>query len=258
MAYALITGASKGIGKAIAYNLAMRGYDLILVARSENLLVEMANELTKKNNVKVITIALDLSAEKSADTIARRIEEEQIPLQILVNNAGYGLWGRFDTLTLSEQEAMMRINTFTMVKLTYLMLPYLKKQPESFILNVASTAAYQAVPTLAIYAASKSFVLQFTRGLRYELKNSGVSVSCLSPGPTETNFMNAAGMHTPEMIKRASKFNMPADVVARIALNSMFKGKVEIIPGFINRLSTWMTYFVPKAITEKIAAGLYE
>ncbi|HRH65677.1 MAG TPA: SDR family oxidoreductase [Bacteroidia bacterium] len=258
MAYALITGASKGIGKAIASRLAERGYDLFLIARSENLLAELSKDLQQKNKIKVTVLGIDLSTDAAIDLIARKIESEQMQIQILVNNAGYGLWGRFDTLSLSEQEAMLRINTLTMVRLTYLVLPYLKKQPSSYILNVASTAAYQAVPTLAVYAASKAFVLNFTRGLRYELKNSGVSVTCLSPGPTETNFMNAAGMHSQKMIRRAKKFNMQAEEVAAFALKGMFAGKKEIIPGFINRVSAWMTALTPKSLTEKIAAGLYE
>ncbi|MBK6837768.1 MAG: SDR family oxidoreductase [Bacteroidetes bacterium] len=258
MGYALVTGASKGIGKAIATRLAKQGYDLLLIARSENLLGDLSKELQEKYKVKILIIGVDLSTDGAVDQISRKIESEQLPIQILVNNAGYGLWGRFDTLTLSEQEAMMRINTFTMVRLTYNVLPYLKKQPASYILNVSSTAAYQAVPTLAVYAASKAFVLHFTRGLRYELKDSGVSVTCLSPGPTDTNFMNAAGMHTEKMIQRAAKFNMTPDKVASIALKAMFKGKSEIVPGFINRISTWLTSFAPKSLTEKIAAGLYD
>ncbi|HNP48130.1 MAG TPA: SDR family oxidoreductase [Bacteroidia bacterium] len=258
MAYAIITGASKGIGKAVSTELAKRGFNLLLIARSENLLAELSKNLNSKYQVKVLTLGVDLSLDSSTDIILRKIEEEQMDVQVLINNAGYGLWGRFDTLTLSEQEAMMRINTFTMVRLTYLLLPYLKKQAKAYILNVSSTAAYQAVPTLAVYAASKSFVLQFTRGLRYELKGNGISVSCLSPGPTDTNFMDAAGMHTPEMKKRAAKFNMKAEDVASIAMNGMFNGKSEIIPGFVNKFSTLLTYFVPKFITEKVAAGLYE
>ncbi|HNP99182.1 MAG TPA: SDR family NAD(P)-dependent oxidoreductase, partial [Bacteroidia bacterium] len=156
MAYAIITGASKGIGKAVSTELAKRGFNLLLIARSENLLAELSKNLNSKYQVKVLTLGVDLSLDSSTDIILRKIEEEQMDVQVLINNAGYGLWGRFDTLTLSEQEAMMRINTFTMVRLTYLLLPYLKKQAKAYILNVSSTAAYQAVPTLAVYAASKS------------------------------------------------------------------------------------------------------
>lgn len=258
MATALITGASKGIGKAMATKLAAQGYDLLLVARSEKLLSDLAQSLESKNGIRVHWIAEDLCKTESTDTILKKIKDNNLGIEILINNAGYGLWGRFDTLTFAEQYDMMSINMLTMTRLTHALLPMLKENKSAYILNVASTAAYQAVPTLSAYAASKSFVVLFTRALAYEMKGSPVSVSCLSPGPTETNFMHAAGMTTPEMIKRASRFNMTPERVADIALKGMFAGEKEIIPGFLNKVSVWMISLVPKFITEKIAAGLYE
>jgi short-subunit dehydrogenase len=123
---------------------------------------------------------------------------------------------------------------------------------------VASTASYQAVPRLNVYSASKAFVVQFSRALKYELKESNVSVTCISPGSTATNFMDRAGMKTEEMKKRADKFNMKVEDVATFAVEGMLNKKTEIIPGFINKVSVAFTYFVPKWITEKIAAGLYK
>lgn len=258
MPFALITGASKGIGKALAEEIARKGYDLLLVARTTSLLEALSHDIQARSGREVRFLALDLNLPGSVDTILEYIAREQIQINILINNAGYGLWGRFDTLSLKDQNSMMNINMGVMIALIHGLLPLLKANKPSFIMNVASTAAYQAVPTLGIYAASKSFVILFTRALRRELKDIGISVTCLSPGPTETQFMNAAGMTTPEMIKRASKFNMKPEKVAAFAVNGMLKGRNEIIPGFINKFSVWMTYFVPKALTEKIAEGLYK
>jgi hypothetical protein len=256
--YALVTGASKGIGRAIALELAGRGYSLLLIARSAPLLDEVAALAEKAGVESVHTLALDLTRPESVTTILQEVEKHRMPVRVLVNNAGYGTWGRFDSLSLTEQDAMMRINMHVPVELTHGLLPVLKAQRPAYILNVSSTAAYQAVATLALYAASKAFVLQFSRALRIELKRDGISVTTLSPGPTETNFMSQAGMHHPKMIQRASKFNMTPEAVARFAVKGLFAGKNEIIPGVTNSLSALLTRFVPKALTEKIAAGLYE
>jgi short-subunit dehydrogenase len=258
MTYALVTGASKGIGKAIAYELAKKGYNLLLVSRTASDLENLSAELIRYFNIKASFLAVDLTKEDSAAKISQWINENNFPLSILVNNAGYGLWGGFDELTLEEQVNMLQINTVSILKITYLVLPLLKKQSQSFILNVASTAAYQAVPRLNVYSASKAFVLQFSRALKYELKDSNVSVTCLSPGATATDFMDRAGMKTKEMQKRAAKFNMNSENVAAFAVRGMFNKKAEIIPGFVNKVSVALTYYVPKLLTEKIAAGLYK
>ena len=255
MSYALVTGGSKGIGKEIALLLAQRNLNLILVARSADELSSAQREIEEKYKVKVEIIAGDLSVAGEVDRVINVIMEKNIPLSVLVNNAGYGLWGFFEKLDYESQQAMMNVNITALVKLTYKCLPILKKQSKSYILNVASTAAYQAVPALSVYAASKAFVLTFTRGLRFELKKSNVSVSCLSPGPTDTNFTNRAGMQAMQAV--ADKFNMKTADVAKIAVKGMFAGKAEIIPGFINVFSVKMIDFLPKSMIEGIAANLY-
>src|SRR6185437_12181532 len=188
MEYALITGASKGIGKAITHELAKRKKNVLLVARSESLLKELAEEIRKTYSVEAKFLAIDLSDTFAAHRVRQWCTDNNYVVNILVNNAGYGLWGRFDTLTLEDQNNMLRLNMSTLVNLTYEMLPVLKSAQKSYILNVASTAAYQAVPMLSLYAASKAFVLSFSRGLKIELKKSTVSVSCISPGPTTSDF----------------------------------------------------------------------
>jgi short-subunit dehydrogenase len=257
MSYALVTGASKGIGKSIAEQLAEKGNDLILVARSENLLKDLSRSLQQKYSVKVDYLALDLALPNAADEIYRWCVSKDYSIHILVNNAGYGLWGKFEDLDLSKQEEMLQVNIRTLIKLTHAFIPVLKQQKKAYILNVASTAAYQAVPTLSLYAASKSFVLLFTRGIRLELKNSSVSVSCLCPGPTSTNFVDRAGM-SDSIKKKADAFGMTPEDVAKIGLKGMFSGKAEIVPGLLNKITVWFTAIVPKSIPENIAVNLYK
>lgn len=258
MSYALVTGASKGIGKEIAIELAEKKYDLILVARSENLLSELSKEIVKNTGVKCLYFVADLSTDNGIEQTISFVFNQKIELSILVNNAGYGMWGRFDELDLNAMSALMKINMFLAVTLCYRLLPELKKSKQAYILNIASTTAYQAVPKLAIYAACKTFMIQFSRGLRYELLKTNVSVTCVSPGTTDTNFMDAAGMHSPVIRKKADKVKMKSSVVAKIAVESMFKKKNEVIPGWLNKISVAIIPFVPKSLTEKIAAGIYD
>jgi short-subunit dehydrogenase len=151
---------------------------------------------------------------------------------------------------------MMQLNMVTLANLCRLLLPVLKKEKRSYILNVSSTAAYQSVPTLSLYAATKAFVLVLTRGLNWELKGTSVSASCLSPGPTSTGFIDRANLG--RIKERAEKFSMSAEAVAKIAINGMYAGKAEIIPGITNWLSAKLAEIVPKQIPEAIARNLYK
>lgn len=254
--YAVITGASKGIGKSIAKSLAKRGYHLLLIARSEDELTQLAQEISLQYQVEVNTFPIDLALSDSANAVVDWINQHEYKVTILINNAGYGLWGSFANLNLEEQLQMCRLNMDTVVQLCHLLLPLLLREKQSYILNVASTAAYQAVPTLAIYSATKSFILSFTRALRFELKNTPVSVSCLSPGPVDTGFAKRAGLDA--FSKMAEKFNMKPDHVAEIAVKGMLAKKSEIIPGFSNVISVYANRILPKAMIEKIAAGIYK
>jgi short-subunit dehydrogenase len=254
--YALITGASKGIGRSIATQLGAMDYNLLLIARNESELRELANTATIDYKIIVRYLVLDLSATGAAHKAVNWYKSLGVPLSVLVNNAGYGIWGDFETLDLDAQTAMLNVNIYAVAELTHLLLPALKLQEKSYILNVASTAAYQAVPTLALYAASKSFVLSFSRATRYELRGSGVSVSCLCPGPTDTDFAHSAGMDA--LADLAAKFNMTPAEVAQIGLKGMFSSKAEIVPGFLNKVSAFAAQHLLKAMIERITAGLYK
>ena len=254
--YALITGASKGIGRSMALLLAKAGYHILLVARSTAELQELSKVIQNEYQVKAIYLSIDLSISNAASQVAEWCHSHTSNLCILINNAGYGIWGDFDQLSLSEQLSMLQLNINAVIALTHHLLPMLKQQKQSYVLNISSTAAYQAVPTLALYSASKSFILSYSRAIRYELKNSSVSVSCLSPGPTATGFADRAGMQALDHL--AEKFNMTADIVAKTGLKGMFNKKSEIIPGFLNQVSVYGVNFIPKAIIERITANLYK
>jgi len=256
MSYALITGASKGIGKAIAYNLATKKINLLLVARSGNLLNEIADDLSKKYEIEARYLSIDLAGDNAAEIIFRWTIKNNIQINILINNAGYGLSGSFEKYTANAHAEMMYVNMISLVKLTSLFLPMMKRQKSSYILNVASTAAYQAVPYLSTYAASKSFVVSFSRGLQYELRKTNVSVTCISPGGTDTDFALRADIGK-KAIKAGKKLNMAPSGVAAIAINSMFKKKREVITGLINKLGSFMVWLTPKRLSEKFAASLY-
>ena len=256
MPYALITGASGGIGFCMAEELAQRKIDVILIARSQDKLSLACEELKKKYGIRAEYLSLDLSKQDAVPTLLDWLKEKSFEVNILINNAGYGIWGTVESTPWNALSNMMQLNMNVVAQLCSGLIPELKKHSQSYIMNVASTASYQAVPTLATYAASKAFVVLFTRGLRLELLGTAISVTCLSPGATSTNFIDRAGMES--MKEKAEKFSMKPNEVAHIAINGMFKKKAEILPGFTNWISVQLTYLIPKGIPEKIAASLYK
>ena len=256
MAYALITGASGGIGLALARELALRKHDVLLVARSEPSLKQSCQEIKEQYHVSTDYLALDLSVPDAALVVNEWVTSKGYAIDVLINNAGYGSWGNLRDISREKLNNMMHLNMQTVADFCKVFLPALEQQKRAYIMNVSSTAAYQAVPTLSTYAATKAFVLLFTRGLRFELKGTSVSVSCLSPGATSTGFIDRANLG---MLKeKAEKFSMKAEEVAKIAIKGMFAGKAEIVPGLLNWVSVKAVKHLPKALTEQIAANLYK
>lgn len=252
----VVTGASQGIGAAIAEYYAKKGAELFLVSRSESKLKEVAESCRALGSPRVEVMALDLSKSESWPAVLAETVTRKFVPDTLINNAGYGVWGEFEKLPLTQQMENMRLNMDCVVSLTHLFLPVLRQNPKSYILNVASTTAYQAMPTFAVYAASKSFVLSFTRAIHHELKKSGVVVSCLVPGATSTGFISRAGLdHAAE---KAEKVSMEPKDVARIGVEGLLKGKLEIVPGFVNVLSKGLVPLLPKGLVESAAASIYE
>jgi len=256
MAFALITGASGGIGLAIARELASRKHDVLLIARSEGPLASHASEITQQFGVQTDYLAIDLSEANASQKVKSWVDSKGYGIDILVNNAGFGSWGPLEEIPESEFHGMMQVNMVTLAELCRIFIPVLKQQPRAYILNVSSTAAYQAVPTLSVYAATKAFVLLFTRGISWELRGTTVSATCLAPGPTSTGFIDRANLQS--MKDRAEKFSMKPEAVARIAVSGMLGGKREIIPGFTNWISSKLAEIVPKGIPEGIANNLYK
>ncbi|GAB3556524.1 SDR family NAD(P)-dependent oxidoreductase [Spirosoma fluminis] len=257
MAYALVTGASKGIGLAIAQELARRKFDLLLVARSESALRQEASRLTSTFGVKTDMLAADLAQPESAQRVFDWCQQQGYTVQLLVNNAGYGLSGPFESHPLAAHLDMLAVNNTALVQLCYLFLPQLQQQPRAYILNIGSSAAYQAVPRLSLYAASKALVLQFSRGLAQELRRTSVTVTCVCPGSTDTDFVTRAQIGEKGR-KAAQRVNMtPADV-ARQAVDATLAGRTELITGALNKLGAFMAWLMPKRVVEQTAGSIYE
>lgn len=257
MKYALITGASKGIGKSMAAELAKKGYGLLLVARSEQLLQNVAAELTEQYKIPTSYLAVDLVDITAPEVIFKWTNDAGYQIEILINNAGYGLNGLLEDYSLAEYLAMMQVNMNALVALTYLYLPQLKKLPKAYIGNIASSAAFQSVPGLNVYAASKAFVRSFSRGLAYELRKTGVKVTCVCPGTTDTQFAERANITNAKAVKMAAQFNMSPIAVAQQAVEGLLAGKVEVVPGFVNKATKYISNIVPDAMLEQSAASIY-
>jgi len=257
MAFALITGASKGIGKEIANELAMKGYDLLLIARNSYELQMVKEEFEKKYGLKVDYLVADLAESGSVDRIVSWVEEKKVDLRILVNNAGYGLVGQFETYNFEENQKMMQVNMNALVEMCQKFYPYLVGKGQAYLLNIASSTAYQAIPNMSLYAATKVFVLNFSRGLHHEWKSKGISVTVVSPGATATNFNDRANLQD-KARKAAEKVTMTPAAVAKLAVDGMFAKKIEVITGMVNKFGAFLAWVAPKAISEKVAKGIYE
>ena len=256
MAYALITGAAKGIGKAIACELVSKGYDLLLIDLDADGLTHTAAALASEHQASVHTLTADLSAPETVYRIKEWAVAFESELQVLVNNAAFGLNGAFEKLSLTEQLQIIDVNVKSVVALCHLFIPVLRQQKKAYILNIGSNAGYQPVPYLNIYAASKAFIVSFTRSLRYELRGSNVHVSCVSPGSTDTSFVDRAGMSS-AIRKTAGRYNMSAAEVAKIAVRALFNKRKERITGVQTKLGVFLSWLAPKSWSEKFGADIF-
>ena len=251
MSYVVITGASAGIGERFARALAAEKQNLILVARREERMNALAAELKQQQGVDVEVIKADLAEATGADTLAKRIKDCGWKVSGLINNAGFGDRGAFSELGLERQLSMIQVNVASLVSLTWQLLPALRDQKGSFIINVASTAAFQAGPNMAIYYASKAFVLSFSEALHEELRDSGVAVSTLCPGPTESEFAEEAHMTNTKLFKAGT---MSAESVVRKSLAQ--RRRAIVIPGLLNLLMIWSGKLSPRFVTRRLAGWL--
>lgn len=238
---ALVTGASSGIGYEISKYLAKRGYDIIVVARNRQALENLKEEI--KTNVQIV--CMDLSVVDNCVKLYENFKDENI--DVLINNAGFGMYGNFDILDMNKEIEMINVNILACDILTKLFLKDMKKRDSGYILNVGSIAGFMPGPLMSSYYASKSYVVKLTQAIRKELKKSksGVSVSVLCPGPVNTNFNNTAG------VKFAVR-PLSSEYVAKYAVDMLFKKKLVIVPGFTIKLARFFSKFTPDNILAEI------
>lgn len=246
--YVLITGGSEGIGFEIAKLFAKDKHNLILVARNSDKLNKAKNMLFDYG-IDIKVLALDLSDIEGCQQLIDYVEDNKLDIEVLVNNAGVGSFGEFKDLLWKSEENLININIKALTMLTNYFLPKMIKRKNGGILNVASTAAFSAGPKMASYYASKAYVLNLTEAIAEEVKDSGVTVSCLCPGPVKTSFQGKAGI---QKSSGAKKFLMEPAVVALEAYKNFNKGKVIIIPGAKNKFLVIINKFAPRSIVRKI------
>ncbi len=249
MQTALITGATSGIGLEMARQLASEKWALILVGRSRHKLVEVQKELASQTPVTLIEA--DLSQVGSAQFVYDTTIQQGLSVDALINNAGFGDFGEFVNSDFKKQTEMMQLNMVTLTQLTHLFLPGMVTRNHGQVLNVASTASFMPGPLMAVYYATKAFVLSFSEAIAEELSNTKVTVTTLCPGPTASNFQAASEMEDSKLIRGIDKFPSSAEV-ARFGLAKMHRGTRVAIHGFINRVTTIMPRFLPRTVVTKI------
>lgn len=242
----LITGATSGLGYDFVKLFANDNYNLVLVARNTEKMQQIKKAYSHLN---VTVISKDLSSRDAAKEVYEEIKEQGIHIDVLVNNAGFGLMGKFDKLDLQEQVNMIQLNVTALTELTHYFLPLMKERNSGRILNVASTAAFQPGPLMAVYYATKAYVLSFSEALVEELSGSGVTVTTLCPGATKTNFGSVANVEGTKMFSRA----MTSDLVAKEGYAGLMAGKRVIITGSVNKLGALSAKFLPRSIAAKVA-----
>ncbi len=251
--WALVTGASAGIGSAIAERLAAGGANLVLTARRHERIEQLAGRLSEKCGIRVEFYAADLAKASAPDEIHAFTQGKGIFVDLLVNNAGFGAYGPFYKSNRTRQLDMVQVNVAAVVHLTHLYLPAMVERKRGDILIVASTAAFQGVPYITTYAATKAFDLLFAEALAEEVKRYGVRVCALCPGSTHTEFQEVAGQ--PE---RAFRHAETPEKVARVGLEALAKGKSSVISGTANRLGVQGQRLAPRRLVTRIAAKLFE
>lgn len=254
----LITGASTGIGKELARCFANDQLDLVLTARNKDRLESLAEELRNSHNIDVYVCACDLASPNGTEQLIDFINTHHLKVHILVNNAGFGISGAFKDTPWDDVHGMMQLNMITLVDLTYKCLPHMLQQNSGGILNVASTAAFQPGPNFAVYCATKSFVLSFTEALHEELHQTGIKVTALCPGATLTEFQKRSNMEKSLLFNRSLIPLVPVESVAKQGYNALKQGKVFVVTGKMNKLSTFLVRLVPRVLVRKIAARLMQ
>jgi uncharacterized protein len=256
MATALITGASLGIGLGFAKQFAAAKNNLVLVARNEAKLNEIATQLVNEYKISVKVIAADLSDMHAVQKIYDICKAENIEINYLVNNAGVGDFGLFAERGWEQMEQMIDLNIKSLTKMCKLFLPDMLARKSGKIMNVASTAAFQPGPTMAVYFATKSYVLYLTEAIYNEIEGSGVNITCYCPGPTESGFQKAAAMEDSKLVK--GKKIPTSEEVAAYGYTAMMNNKMTVIHGFMNKLIATSIRFSPRKMVLKIVRSIQD
>lgn len=252
---ALITGASSGIGQAFAEALAAAGYDLILVARSRSRLETLAGELAGGGNRRVEVLPADLTQAGAADQLASAVADRGLAVDLLINNAGFGTVGAFESLDPAREADEIALNAGAVVGLCHAFVPGMLARGAGSVINVASLAAFQPTPYMSVYGATKAFVLSFSLGLWAEVHHRGVKVLALCPGPVDTPFFEATGnLGLRSTVPRGAMMSAPAVVAA--ALKALAAGRPVCVPGLPSRALASATRLLPRAVQARLAARL--
>jgi short-subunit dehydrogenase len=257
---ALITGASQGLGRAFAEvcasgGTAPMGMNLALVALPDSGLARVARNIAEQHEVQVEYIEMDLTAPGSPEALHEWIQDRQLPISVLINNAGVGYNSRFEDSTLHENESCILLNNLALVKITRLLLPELKRHPQAFILNVASMAAFFPIPFMPVYAPSKAFIVNFSLALREEMRDTSVSVSVVCPNGIRTNDACRSRIAAHGLIGELVSLN--PDQVADEALRGLWAGKANIVPGLANRVILAVGRHAPNSLVCAVTSALY-
>ena len=250
----LITGASSGIGKELAYVYAEKKYNLILTARRKEKLDEIKNFIEKEHKVEIKIIVQDLSKPDSANKLFDIIQKENLNVDILINNAGFGTNGFFVDIEIERTESMLNLNILTLTKLCKLFIPEMKKAGCGHIINIASTGAFQGVPNLASYSATKAYVLHFSEGIAEELKNDNIHVTAICPGPTQSEFAQVAEVKNQKTFTKAPTSRQLAEYIYKM----MQKKKITAVHGFKNKFLVFSQRFIPRKLITKVAGKIME
>ncbi len=253
---ALITGAASGIGYQLARIFACNDYNLVLVDRLGLKLTEIAVKFQEEFGIHVKTIVKDLSISTSPEEIFTELQQAAIKVDVLVNNAGFGTYGLFNETNLTTELEMLQVNLVCLTHLTKLFLKDMVKQGEGKILNLASAAAFQPGPLMAVYFATKAYILSFSEALANELEGTGVTVTVLCPGSTESAFHERTGMADSKLLK--GKRMMDAETVAKIGYRALMEGETVVIPGLLNKLMAKSVGFIPRKLVTKIVRNMQE
>ncbi|MBN2004405.1 MAG: SDR family oxidoreductase [Anaerolineae bacterium] len=252
---ALVTGASGGIGYELGKLFAADGFNLVLVARSEDKLNALATELQNTHGVEVTVLAKDLSDPAAPTEIYEALQSQAITVDALINNAGYGIHGAQIETATSDELNMLQLNIIALTHLTRLFLPAMVERGAGHIMNVGSTASFQPCPLMATYGASKAYVLNFTDALAEEMRGTGVRVTALCPGVTRTGFQARANVGAMRLLRGPS---MTAQQVAAIGYRGLLRGRRVVIPGFFNQLIAFSSRVTPRTWVTRIARWMME